>query len=173
MPNCVVWAVAEPAPAPTGSLPPVTMRFTDTGFAPHVLVARIGQEVVFRHDAPSLVHSCVRLTPRRNTQGLSPNPLTGGPRTWVPDRSEKDIRVETGCVAMLVHAHVWVLDHPHFDVTAEGGRFAIGDLPPGRHDLRVWHEHFADRGVEVLVEVRPGKTTEVDVQVGVESSSPR
>lgn len=52
-------------------------------------------------------------------------------------------------------AYVAVFDHPYFAVTAEGGRFAIDSVPPGRYTLKVWHPR-APEVLETPVEVAAG-----------------
>ncbi len=35
-----------------------------------------------------------------------------------------------------------VFDHPYFAMSAANGTFEISDVPPGRYELRAWHERF-------------------------------
>jgi hypothetical protein len=43
-------------------------------------------------------------------------------------------------------AHVWVFDHPYVAVTDESGRFRLPDVPPGKYQVKLWHEGW--RGSE-------------------------
>ena len=36
-------------------------------------------------------------------------------------------------------AHIVVLDHPYFAMSARGGSFSIDDIPPGTYHVKAWH----------------------------------
>ena len=36
-------------------------------------------------------------------------------------------------------AHIVVLDHPYFAMSAKGGSFSIDDIPPGTYHVKAWH----------------------------------
>jgi hypothetical protein len=40
---------------------------------------------------------------------------------------------------------ILVLPTPFFAVTGADGSYAIRDLPPGRHEVGVWHEQARDK----------------------------
>jgi hypothetical protein len=40
----------------------------------------------------------------------------------------------------LATGHWLVLDHPYAAISQSDGTFEIRDLPPGKHELIVWHE---------------------------------
>ena len=42
-------------------------------------------------------------------------------------------------------AYCAVLDHPFFTVTEADGHFEISNLPPGRYELRAWHERLGEQ----------------------------
>ena len=67
-----------------------------------------------------------------------------------------------GDVHQWMRAWVAVFDHPYFTVTGRDGSFELDSLPPGRYELRTWHERF---GVRVdSVEVGEGETV-VEVSI--------
>jgi len=49
---------------------------------------------------------------------------------------------------------LWVMEHPYHALSAADGTYRIGDIPPGRYVMHVWHEAY-----EALVQ-------EVDVPAG-------
>ena len=42
-------------------------------------------------------------------------------------------------------AYCAVLEHPFFTVTRADGQFRIENLPPGRYELRAWHERLGEQ----------------------------
>ncbi len=41
-------------------------------------------------------------------------------------------------------AYVFVVETPHFGASADNGKVALRDLPPGRYELRVWHPRMQE-----------------------------
>jgi len=50
-----------------------------------------------------------------------------------------------------MNAFIGVLEHPYFDVTDQGGQFAIEKLPPGTYTVEIWHERFGTQTQQVTV----------------------
>jgi hypothetical protein len=57
-------------------------------------------------------------------------------------------------------ATVMVFDHPWFATPDESGRFTLGAVPPGDHDVTAWHERLGDTTVRLRVET--GHSTTAD-----------
>lgn len=72
-----------------------------------------------------------------------------------------------GLVALASDTHSWarawiaVFDHPYFAVTKADGTFRIDSLPPGKYELKAWHER-GQKVVDETFEVAPGKDATVD-----------
>ncbi|RLJ71345.1 carboxypeptidase family protein [Hydrogenivirga caldilitoris] len=70
-----------------------------------------------------------------------------------------------GVVEVTCNIHGWmkawavVIDSPYYAVTDEKGSFKISGLPPGNYKLRLWHEGFGEKALNVKVE--EGKPTSV------------
>ncbi len=47
-----------------------------------------------------------------------------------------------------MRGYLLALDHPHFALTDGDGGFRIGDVPPGRYRVTVWHEGWTIAGRE-------------------------
>jgi hypothetical protein len=49
---------------------------------------------------------------------------------------------------------VWVMEHPYHALSGADGTYRIGDIPPGRYVLHVWHEGYEPlvREVDVLAD---------------------
>ena len=63
-------------------------------------------------------------------------------------------------------AHWLILDHPYMAVSNKAGRFVIGNLPAGKHELRIWQErvgyvHKKMPGGKFYVTVKSGEVTDV------------
>ncbi len=58
---------------------------------------------------------------------------------------------------------VVVVDHPYAALTGSDGTFRIEGLPPGEHELTVWHEAFGERRVAIRLE--PGAELRQDVSL--------
>lgn len=57
-------------------------------------------------------------------------------------------------------AWVGVEPHPYFNVTSDAGGFTIANVPPGRHQIRAWHERYG--WLTKTVDVKAGATATVD-----------
>ena len=55
--------------------------------------------------------------------------------------------------------YVIVLQNPYFALTDKKGNFEIGDIPPGKYRMIVWHERFKEASQEVTIEA--GKSVSV------------
>ncbi len=73
----------------------------------------------------------------------------------------------TGLHQIQCDAHIWmrsfvyVSEHPYVAITDSSGNFEIKDLPPGRYEVKIWHEGFDE--VTKNVEVLSGKASELNV----------
>ncbi len=91
--------------------------------------------------------------------------------------SNPEILIPVKCnVHNWMKAHVGVLDHPFFAVTARDGTFTIKGLPPGQYTLVAWHER-GDKGTEktasITIGAKESKTQEFTFGVGdVASAGP-
>jgi hypothetical protein len=57
-------------------------------------------------------------------------------------------------------AYVGVEPHPYFNVTNGSGAFTIASVPPGRYQIRAWHERYG--WLTKTVDVKPGATTTIE-----------
>jgi len=57
-------------------------------------------------------------------------------------------------------AWVGVEPHPYFNVTNDAGAFSIANVPPGRHQIRTWHERYG--WLTKTVDVKAGATATID-----------
>lgn len=63
--------------------------------------------------------------------------------------------VTVGCdIHNFMVAHIVASDHPYAMVVDDRGRFSLDDVPPGTHDLAVWHPKLGMRKTTVTVPPR-------------------
>ncbi len=80
----------------------------------------------------------------------------------------KDL-AEPGLVKLKCDVHAWmsawivVRDNPYYAVTGEDGSYRIGDVPPGKYTIVLWHEGLGQ--VEKQVTVESNRATEVSFPI--------
>ena len=142
---------------PVPKTEPVRLDNRRCAFVPHVVAATVGQTLEMHNEDPFL-HDAHALL---GTETLFNLALPKG-RTvrHVLDRAGI-AHVNCNVRHTWMHAYLFVTDDPYHAVTDEGGRFALDDVPPGKHTITIWHELLGGRRQEVTVE--PGGTATVDV----------
>jgi hypothetical protein len=72
-----------------------------------------------------------------------------------------------GLVRLSCDVHPWmrawvdVLPTTAFAVTDEAGNYAIENVPPGKHKVKLWHERLGEK--EGDVDVATGETATLDL----------
>jgi len=125
-------------------------------FAPHAIVAEVGQFVVFKNSDPILhtAHALFKGEQPQFNVGLYPGRISRKPLTT------------PGIVKIICEVHPWmsayvaVSDHPYHAVTDTYGEYLIQDVPPGVYQLKLWHETLGVQ--EKKVEVKPATVTQAD-----------
>lgn len=76
-----------------------------------------------------------------------------------------------GPVRLKCDVHPWmsgwiyVSENPHATVTGEAGEFLLSEVPPGRYEVRIWHEVLSGKGREVVL--RAGEHLNSDLILSV------
>lgn len=133
---------------------PAVMDQKDLRFVPHVLAIQVGTTVEFPNSDP-VAHNVFSISKaKRFNLGL----YRRGSVRHV--KFDKPGVVELLCnVHMEMSAYIVVLKSPYFALTGTDGTFRISGVPPGRHQLRCWHERLPTQ--EQVVEVPAEGTVEV------------
>jgi plastocyanin len=114
-------------------------------FEPHVAVSTVGSTVEVKN-SDDVYHTTHLYGPpgfREFNPGL---PAKGA--------SEKTELTRPGLYQVKCDKHGWmraflrVNDHPFHAVTDAKGRFEITGIPPGTHQVEIWHEQFGERPIE-------------------------
>lgn len=149
----VVISIAD-APeddAPTPEAPVLDQK--DCRFVPHVVVGQVGQKLEMLNSDEVFHSAHGRIGEDTTFNAAFPE---SGKRREV--KLQEAGIVEVGCDAGhdWMHAYVHVFDHPYFTVSKKDGRFTL-DVPPGRYNLKIWHETMGTRRVPVEVGLGGGK----------------
>lgn len=142
----------------------VTIDNKNCRFVPHAFVARTGQTMVLLNSDP--VGHNVHTFPLRGkaiNDLVAPNDKVGIKR---PVEKAEILPTQVKCdIHPWMIGYMLVLDHPYGAVSDEKGAFTIEGLPPGKYDLKVWHEAggyvgFTAKGI-TGIEVAAGETTDL------------
>jgi plastocyanin len=146
--DAVVWLTplgdsGEPQAA-AGS-PQQQLVQKNKSFLPHVLVVRVGVPVEFPNKDPFFHNVFSLFEGKRFDLGLYE---AGSSRTVVFDREG------TSYIFCNIHADmsgvVLALKTPYYGTSDRRGVITIPDVPPGRYELRVWHERALPESLDIL-----------------------
>jgi len=155
--NAVLILLKAPdaPPAPTE---PLLVDQIGCMFVPHVTVVQAGRPVLVRN-SDGISHN-VRLDGMRNedlnrTIGPSGTPI------------ELTLTEPEACTLACdfhpwMRAHLVVVEHPWFAVSAKDGTFSIEGIPPGTYGLEAWHERYGRLRVAKVL-VTPAGTAQAEV----------
>jgi len=133
----------------------VSIRQRNETFTPRVVAVTVGSEVNFPNDDP-FYHNVFSLS-RVRTFNLGRYPRGDTRRV----RFDRPGIVKVFCE---IHSHmsatVMVFNHPWFAMPDETGRFSLGAVPPGDHEVTAWHERLGDTTTKLRVEA--GRTAAAD-----------
>ncbi len=123
-------------------------------YMPHVFGIRAGQplEIVNDDDTLHNVHALAE----KNQEFNYGQPMAGmkNTRTFtVPE-----VMITFKCdVHGWMNAYAGVLNHPYFDVTKNGGKFELKNLPPGTYTIEAWHEKLGTETQTVTLGAKESK----------------
>jgi plastocyanin len=155
--NVVVWLTDVPIPKGHKERKE-KLDQQQCSFVPHVLAAPLGSTV-------DVVNSDKALHNVRAEDGevRLMNYAMPIPGHVVPTRLKKEGIFKVSCdVHPWMRGWLLVLPTTAYAVTGEDGTYKIGDIPPGKHSIRFWHERLGERTVDM--EIPAGETTPYNVQ---------
>jgi hypothetical protein len=136
--------------------PTTAVRLDQKGcrYLPHVLGIRTGQplEIVNSDSTLHNVHASGNVNQGFNfgqqIQGVANTRTFTAPEVMVHFKCD---------VHGWMNAHVGVVDHPYFAVTAQGGTFEMTNLPAGTYTIEAWHEKLGTQTRQVTVSEKETK----------------
>jgi hypothetical protein len=135
---------------------PVVLTQLGCIYVPHVQGIMTGQPFEILNDDDTL-HN-VRAEPEKNPMFNLGQPRRGHRVKRSFETPEVMIHIKCD-VHKWMSAYLGVVDHPFFDVTADGGAFELAGLPPGSYVIEAWHETYGT--LTERVTVGEGETQEI------------
>ena len=148
--NAFVYIKDGLDPAYTFATPstPVVLDQKGCVFVPRVMGLRVGQALELANTDPTF-HN-IHALPKQNREfndGLAPG-IPPMRHTF----TTPEVMVRFKCdVHGWMTAHIGVMGHPFFAVTAADGTFSFPGVPPGTYTVEAWHEVFGRRTTQVTV----------------------
>ncbi len=176
--DAVVWVEGAKGPV-KGSEVRITIK--NCKVHPRVSVGFVGGEYVFKNEDP-ILHTIQLKIGLAYKKWRKTRPLETGATVYNLALPKKGVEVrrpikrfhryqeKTGYIYVRSNAHPWmrgyifIFDHPFADITDKKGRFKIEGVPPGRYKLKVWHEFFGIKELEV--EVKGDEEVDLTVYLG-------
>jgi plastocyanin len=139
--------------------PPATAAEVDQKgclFAPHVLMARTGQPILFRNSDPVL-HNINTLARLNHGFNLSlPTPGMSVTRSFAKAEA---VRIKCD-VHTWMAAWIVVNDNPFQALTGDDGTFELSGLPEGAYEIEAWHETLGT--ARQVVNVAEGERRDIE-----------
>jgi plastocyanin len=129
-------------------------------YLPHVQVMAVNTEIALRNSDP-ILHN-IQFFQGDNSLFNIAQPVQG----QVNKRKlEKAAAIFVQCaVHGWMQANVIVVDNPYYAVTDENGKFSITDLPPGKYQVKIWHEYVGEMTSEVTVTAKTETALNTDLK---------
>jgi hypothetical protein len=128
-------------------------------FVPHVLLMQPGTLKMTSSDPAS--HN-VHIFPSANREVNQVMPPQGSALEITLARPDQ---VKVVCeIHKWMSAYVIVAKNPYYVLSASGGAYELGDVPPGKYHVKVWQESLGTQTQEVTVEA--GKTAAINFNLG-------
>ncbi len=114
---------------------PVVLDNHFCAFKPHILLARVGQEISIKtSDPPAVGHNT-------NIELFAFNQTVPANGIVIKDTTAYPLPRPIACgIHPWMKAHILSLDHPYMVTSGEDGRFEIKNIPAGEHEFQFWQE---------------------------------
>lgn len=127
---------------------PVVLNQVGCNFTPHVVGARVNQDILIRNSDP-VTHN-VHAVPTLNS-GFNFSQTTKG-KEDVKKFGREEFMFKIVCdVHTWMGTYVSVVNHPYFVVSGDDGVFELPNLPPGEYDIEARHELFGRQQLTIKV----------------------
>src|SRR6058998_1523943 len=129
-------------------------------YSPHVQVMAVNTEIALRNSDP-ILHN-IQFFQGDNSLFNIAQPVQG--------QMNKRKLEKAGAIYVECAVHGWmqgnvvVVDNPYYAVTDENGKFSIPDLPPGKYQVKIWHEYLGESTREITVGTKAETTLDADLK---------
>jgi len=129
-------------------------------YSPHVQVMAVNTEISLRNSDP-ILHN-IQFFEGDNSLFNIAQPVQG-------QVNKKKIE-KAGTIYVECAVHGWmqgnvvVVDNPYYAVTDDNGKFSIPDLPPGKYQVKIWHEYLGESTREITVGTKAETTLDADLK---------
>ena len=142
--NILVWVHNKDVPVPprTAAAEKLVLRAKRGLFHPRLLAFQTPQTLVLKNEEKKGDvddFRDFRWRPIKST-GFHVSTMAGQSREFTVKQPDEMPSPVEGNRYSWIKTYLFPCAHPFFAVTAEDGKFSIGNLPPGEWEFRVWHE---------------------------------
>src|ERR1041385_50727 len=129
-------------------------------YTPHVQVMAVNSEISLKNSDPIL----------HNIQFFRGDDSLFNIAQPVQGQVNKHLMDKTGTIYVECAVHGWmqgqvlVVDNPYYAVTDENGKFSIPDLPPGKYQVKIWHEYLGESVRELTVSPKMDTALNMDLK---------
>jgi plastocyanin len=129
-------------------------------YTPHVQVMAVNTEISMKNSDPVL----------HNVQFFKGDDSLFNIAQPVQGQVTKHIIDKPGPLYVECAVHGWmqgqvvVVDNPYYAVTDENGKFSIADLPPGKYQVKIWHEYLGEQTKEITVAAKMDTALNMDLK---------
>jgi len=133
---------------------PVVIDQNGCVYKPHVLTMMVKQSIEVKN-SDGVQHN-IHATPKNSEEfNFSQKPkssltLTTGSKDKTFTKPEVPVKMKCEIHGWM-GAHVGVFKHPYHGVTGADGSVTLKDVPPGTYTLKVWHEKYGQKDVQVTL----------------------
>ncbi len=140
----------------------VTLDNSQCQFVPHTLAVMVGDSYELKSSDPIIHNTHLRLDGGSTFLNivLAPN-----------GNAIKRPLTKVGIINGRCDAHhfmtvnMLVFSHPYFAITDQKGEFKISDIPPGKYNVKIWHESLSVQEKEIII--KPSEKTDLSLQLSL------
>ncbi|MFI5305599.1 MAG: hypothetical protein ACHQYP_12495 [Nitrospiria bacterium] len=129
-------------------------------FVPHVQAGMVGNYFEIRNLDPVLHNNHVRINGRTILNMATPPNGTN-----VKKKLSDPGIINTACdLHTFMKGAIFVSKNPYFAVTDKDGNYTISNIPPGKYQVKIWHEALPSQEKEIVIS--PRKKINLSMELG-------
>lgn len=138
-------------------------------FQPHVVLHGVKSGALKISNSDPVNHN-THLVPSKN-EDFNKMIASGKSESYGPDLKAEKLPMSVKCdIHGWMEGHVWIVDHPYYELSGKNGSFAISDVPAGSWQLAAWHggKNAVVKGPSMTVEA--GKSATVAIEMAADGT---